>query len=294
MKITYSSFESKLRRQFKKANKGVAFNKETCDSQILECRDQLLSKCSIPKRELFKARLHNNKLHKDYETDRILHQCILQRRYFFETHHIRHYFLNSHPLCEFLETSVKSPSAKELCNLMTEDADYCHICVHFPTSYMKYSALLEIDKKYEKYYSMCAMQFNPDADDNFIFFRAEDSIDLDFSNQNNMKLVKIIFGLCYYIKCFPESVSEGFPENGKNPNHYRKFENFSVSPVKEIAENPHSVSPHFRNGHFRYLQSEKYKKKRFQVVFVRECFVGGEVKTVNDEFENNKQEERSR
>jgi len=44
---------------------------------------------------------------------------------------------------------------------------------------------------------------------------------------------------------------------------------------------PHaSPEGHFRRGHFRVLKSERFVNKRWQSVFVRQTFVGGEAKTV--------------
>lgn len=101
-------------------------------------------------------------------------------------------------------------------------------------------------------------------------------------NQSRI-MANIIMGLCLYIKCFPFSVHDGLPEGCRHPGYYNFSNCKSVSIAPEILESDNrSVTPHIRSGHFRLLQDERYKNKRFQVIFVRECFVKGTAKTVED------------
>ena len=91
----------------------------------------------------------------------------------------------------------------------------------------------------------------------------------------------LVAGLCLYKKCFPYAVRNGVPNDCLNQNYYERPQTISIA--REILESDErTVTPHIRSGHFRLLQSERFKKKRFQVVFVKGCFVKGQAKTIED------------
>lgn len=58
-------------------------------------------------------------------------------------------------------------------------------------------------------------------------------------------------------------------------------------------EHSHSVSPHWRRGHFRLLSSEKFIRKHGQTVYVRGTFVKGKAFDVLDEETQQGQHERA-
>lgn len=89
----------------------------------------------------------------------------------------------------------------------------------------------------------------------------------------------LVFGLSLYIRCFPEAVKEGFPEFAKHPAHFKGEKCHAVRTVPQIMERDGPV-PHFRNGHFRFLASERFTKKRWQTIFVSESFIKGKAKTI--------------
>lgn len=92
---------------------------------------------------------------------------------------------------------------------------------------------------------------------------------------------KLFCGLAMYWSCFPETVKDGVPEDLKHTAYHNNPVNKTVSVSPEIFHGDHaSPTAHFRKGHFRCLRSEKFKNKRFQVVFVHETFVNGKAKTV--------------
>jgi len=96
------------------------------------------------------------------------------------------------------------------------------------------------------------------------------------------KLYKIAVASLLYEECFPECVIQGPPEYIKHPSHhkYKSQQHLAISP--KILQSGSHASPkaHFRSGHFRVLKSEKFKNKRFQVVFVSQTFVKGKAETI--------------
>lgn len=94
-------------------------------------------------------------------------------------------------------------------------------------------------------------------------------------------ILDLVFGLGLYLKCFPHALKDGFPECAKHPAHYKGSRCAAVGAVPEITERSGPI-PHFRHGHFRVLSSPRFTHKRNQVIFVRETFVHGAVKTVTE------------
>ena len=101
-------------------------------------------------------------------------------------------------------------------------------------------------------------------------------------NELRSKYMKLLAGTSLYMHCFPEAVKDGFPDFAKHPNHYRQQKCASVTTTPDIIDRD-GVNPHFRVGHFRVLKSEVFTHKRWQTIFVKECFVKGEAKTVTME-----------
>jgi hypothetical protein len=87
--------------------------------------------------------------------------------------------------------------------------------------------------------------------------------------QNKLALASLA-----YIQAFPDMVADGLPVGLSNVNHYRKSYSKIVAP-SSIVFTREGPCPHYRSGHFRLLLSEKYTKKRGQMVFVKGTFVKG-------------------
>ena len=111
--------------------------------------------------------------------------------------------------------------------------------------------------------------FCPDAEDS-----ARDNSDAD-----TMDAQHTLGSAMAYMQAFPDTVMDGIPENLRNPNHSRHHTCRSVCMAEDIIIRD-GPSPHYRVGHFRLLLSERFTKKRGQVVFVRGCFVKGKAETV--------------
>ena len=93
---------------------------------------------------------------------------------------------------------------------------------------------------------------------------------------------RLICGLGMYLSCFPEMLKDGPPDDVKHQSHhqYDTIKTIGISPKIRVHSEHGEVTPHFRRGHFRVLRSEQFTKKRFQVVFVKQCFVKGEAATI--------------
>lgn len=101
---------------------------------------------------------------------------------------------------------------------------------------------------------------------------------------DRMKLeINLAVNLFLYLSCFPECVTNKAPKGVIVSNN--QIGRSHIISTHESLFDRSSVTPHFRNGHFRLLQSDRFTKKRGQVVFVRSTFVKGQAKTVLDNGE---------
>jgi hypothetical protein len=89
----------------------------------------------------------------------------------------------------------------------------------------------------------------------------------------------LVFNALSYIKAFPDTVLPGLPDTVKHAPRYRNAKCFGVVPSKEIIERD-GPKPHYRTGHFRFLQSERFKHKRGMTIFIKGTFVKGRAMTV--------------
>lgn len=106
----------------------------------------------------------------------------------------------------------------------------------------------------------------------------------DESSLTISKMYRLAINTIAYMKCFPDCVTDGVPKNlfeGSGDKDVRSF-TFRVSEkVKENTNMQMSRIPHFRKGHFRYLQSDYFSNKKGQFTFVTETMVKGKAKTVS-------------
>lgn len=116
------------------------------------------------------------------------------------------------------------------------------------------------------------------------FFAADDGEDVCLMQlgasedmlQHCSEMAKLIFGFSLYIESFPEVIVSASCGEIHKVNHYRGLCRRVVCNDIAKQENERAASsPHFRRGHFRVLHSERFTKKRGQVVFVKGCFVKG-------------------
>jgi hypothetical protein len=102
---------------------------------------------------------------------------------------------------------------------------------------------------------------------------------------NNFKL---ILNILFYMSAYPENILNQPPderiENKIDPKNTK-----TITVSKEISDylKDTELTPHLRRGHFRLLNSDYYKHKKGQVIFVRSSFVKGKAKTIIDNEKRN-------
>lgn len=84
--------------------------------------------------------------------------------------------------------------------------------------------------------------------------------------------------LVAYISCFPDCLVDGAPHGIKTENNHRLRTSEKIMD-KQTSDNG-IVNPHFRRGYFKRLESDFYKNKKGQIVFVHETVVNAQAKTL--------------
>ena len=99
-------------------------------------------------------------------------------------------------------------------------------------------------------------------------------------NQDIIPFLALSINFFYYLKAFPDAVSEGKPV-GKSKNTGVKEPNkFTVQTDESIVEyrsqllNRGRVT-HFRKGHFRFLGSDYFVNRKGDCVFIHDTLVHG-------------------
>lgn len=198
-----------------------------------------------------------------------------------------HYFINDPSLIEFLKTT----KVKDF-NVIKKFIDEVGIRIDADRSVLQYcvqSTELGITISYVKLRDTYAIYiFN-----NKLSYRI--GLDrLDELDEPELQLAQLGINLIMYLKAFPDSISDGVPTDmykGDKPK-YSQDTSFLIKTDMSIVEKTTTdssgrlVTPHYRSGHFRHLDSEWYKAKRGSVIFVPATMVKGRAKTVKDPKED--------
>jgi hypothetical protein len=100
-----------------------------------------------------------------------------------------------------------------------------------------------------------------------------------FPCEGSENLARLVFGLSLYMDAFPDAVSISKDGNTLHLSGYSKRNPSRKMIVKRSQiideEDRNSVSPHWRRGHFRILNSARFTKKNGQTVYVRGAFIRG-------------------
>jgi hypothetical protein len=120
------------------------------------------------------------------------------------------------------------------------------------------------------------------GDDNSSVEISDNPDKIDFIN-NDSEMIRIVLNLIFYMSAFPEYVTDKPPQDMCEKSNINNSKTISLS--KDIADYLHEtrdIAPHLRRGHFRYLGSEHFTKKKGQTIFVKSSFVKGQAKTILD------------
>lgn len=193
----------------------------------------------------------------------------------------KHYFLDKE-LTTFLEGAVKLDKAQEdassiLYDLADADAKQLSrpICLHFQkSSGLEHSVLVSaVNDKIKGF----AVNYGYDGgiwDENLSFDEYKQEMQCLNCSSEFIRCVKIVVGFLHYIHAFPETVVPHRPDVMCWKKYDGKRYELNVHP-KIQADIESSISPHYRRGHLRFLQSDRFKNKKGQTVWVEGCFVKG-------------------
>jgi len=195
-----------------------------------------------------------------------------------------HWFVESDELAAFLkDTASRSLDAEMLEALIRPDGSWKETAgvVHTPSEVYFYYYFRHKGKGFEEDKNWLGVS----TGDYFQFvtwfdktgLRNTDSVDGPIA-----EAYQLIFGMGLYTACFPHAVRDGLPEDIRFPQHHKKDKKKTLVAVPEVQVERGSPRPHFRVGHFRYLKSDRYTHKRGQWVFVKQTFVKGRAKTVEE------------
>lgn len=104
-------------------------------------------------------------------------------------------------------------------------------------------------------------------------FQKQDS---DVVRQTNFAI-----NFLYYMICFPEAIIDGVPKM-ENEEVFDTGKIIKVSEKVVESTASKSITPHFRKGYFKRLESDYFVNKKGQIIFVHETMVKGKAKTVVD------------
>ena len=153
------------------------------------------------------------------------------------------------------------------------------ICLHVPNETSGYSYNLSVDENQKirmiVLHKGLVITMDKEKDQPFLLETPKTEEDAE-----DYESWKLIVNLIYYMNAFPECVFDGIPkgfrlENGfKNKKIQLSLSDKVIEKTIESADG-REIVPHFRVGHFRYLKSDYFTKKKRQVVFIDTCFVKG-------------------
>ena len=153
------------------------------------------------------------------------------------------------------------------------------ICLHVPNETSGYSYCLSVDENQKTriilLHNGLVITMDKEKEKPFPFENPK-TVE-EFEDYESWKL---IINLIYYMNAFPECVFEGIPKGFRLENGFKnkKIQLFLSDKIIEKtikSTDGREIVPHFRVGHFRYLKSDYFTKKRGQVIFIDTCFVKG-------------------
>lgn len=99
-----------------------------------------------------------------------------------------------------------------------------------------------------------------------------------YSDQEIFDIAHFAVNIIAYISCFPDCLTDGAPHGIKTENNHRLATSEKV--VDAMDSESGIVNPHFRRGYFKRLESDFYKNKKGQIIFVHETVVNAQGKVL--------------
>lgn len=215
------------------------------------------------------------------------------------------FFLDKH-LRDFLETTSLSDleGAKKFLYENGLSKDVIHLYSKTQSNHVVYQFALHLPYESEGYAFSLSLEENGNVELYFSFgeiggrmsdkFYSDVNKKRDENSLIHSKMFRLAINTIAYMKCFPDCVADGVPNNLFERSEDISAKNFTIQLSEKIKENenlPKSKIPHFRKGHFRFLQSDYFANKKGQIIFVTDTMVKGKAITVStspdiDKFEN--------
>ena len=222
--------------------------------------------------------------------------------YFCTKGNYQNYFISDESVCDFLSNNeIKEKDFFKATSLIEdnleyspmpdevksgEDDKYIYFAIHmvdrkhsisgcFVDAQM-YDAKKRKLMKHKMLYSLCGdTQIYNGADVSYVPMDDEKTFKRNAKVIKDAEHVRVLLNLFMYMDAFPESVIDGPPPVSMQSG-YRSKGNYIIGASKEIKDiYSYGMSPHLRRGHFRFLKSEVFKKKRYQTVYVKPTMVKG-------------------
>lgn len=215
-----------------------------------------------------------------------------------------HIFFLEKQLLEFLETTSLSDldGVKKFLYEKGLSKDVFHLYSKTQNSHVTYQFALHLPYEAEGYAFSLSLEEDGSVQLYFSLgengglmsdkFYAEVNKKVDEVSLIQSKMFRLAINTIAYMNCFPDCVADGVPKNLFERTEDLSARNFTLELTEKIKENEGSKLskiPHFRRGHFKFLQSDYFVNKKGQLVFVAETMVKGKAKTVSmsseiDEF----------
>jgi hypothetical protein len=254
MGVAYSQYSSSWWQDYKLSLKKGGIRGDVCKESFDQYRLSL--HCLILEKE------KSSEDHKNLQimsTDMILYAIYKNR---FEPS--IHYFIDK-GLSDFLVSSVREFTEDYIKSTPTEESK--GFFIHFPASENKRS--LFVRKINDKPHYMAT-----NGERCFLIRPGESYNDAaQCIEKAQTEPIKLVMGFSLYIDAFPDVVCEA--DGVRHVGHYKGSRHYIRANDIVRTEAHHSVSPHFRRGHFRVLSSDHFKAARGKTIFINGMFIKG-------------------
>ena len=181
----------------------------------------------------------------------------------------QHLYLSSDKVIDFLKNiKLKETDINKLCNYFSVYEKNI-IFIHLKNEKHSYAIFVRNNIIYIR------PSFDNSKGESLEILRNPKYPELIFNILKKDGLLNLVINTFLYMDAFPEAVRQG-PPPVRMPVGQVSGHNTIIgesSAIKEMYR--HGITPHMRRGHFRFLQSDKFKKKRFQTIYIKPTMIKG-------------------